>query len=139
MRILVVIDGFRLGGAETLLVPFSTAAREAGLDVDLQCPPQLEVRSAAVEVAAYRIVGEALTNVTRHARATRCEVRLAVEGCALVVTIQDDGVGIDDGTESGVGLLSLRERAAELGGRAEVTCPPDGGTLMRAILPMEDR
>ncbi|WP_151526968.1 sensor histidine kinase [Serinicoccus kebangsaanensis] len=94
---------------------------------------------AAVEVAAYRIVGEALTNVTRHARATRCEVRLAVEDDALVVTVRDDGVGIDDTTESGVGLLSMRERAGELGGRAEVTCPPDGGTLVRAVLPMEDR
>ena len=77
--------------------------------------------------------------MTRHARAARCEVRLAVEDGALVVTVRDDGSGIDDGTESGVGLLSLRERAAELGGRAEVTCPPDGGTLVRAVLPMEDR
>lgn len=94
---------------------------------------------AAVEVAAYRIVGEALTNVTRHARASRCEVRLAVEDGALVITVHDDGVGIDDDTESGVGLLSMRERAAELGGRTDVTCPPDGGTLVRATLPMEDR
>lgn len=94
---------------------------------------------AAVEVAAYRIVGEALTNVTRHARATRCEVRLAVEDGALVVSVEDDGVGIDDGTESGVGLLSMRERAAELGGRAEVTCPPDGGALVCAVLPMGER
>ncbi|MFB9730936.1 GAF domain-containing sensor histidine kinase [Ornithinimicrobium kibberense] len=94
---------------------------------------------AAVEVAAYRIVGEALTNVTRHARARRAEVRLAVADGALAVTVRDDGLGIPDDTESGVGLLSMRERAAELGGTAEVTCPPDGGTLVRAVLPLENR
>ncbi len=102
------------------------------------CAEDLGTLPAAVEVAAYRIVGEALTNVTRHAGATRVEVRLAVEGPSLVATVRDDGVGIADDTESGVGLLSMRERAAELGGLAEVTCPPDGGTLVRAELPLEE-
>ncbi|WP_161964928.1 GAF domain-containing sensor histidine kinase [Ornithinimicrobium cerasi] len=101
--------------------------------------PGLGALPAAVEVAAYRIVGEALTNVTRHARARTCEVRLEVADGALVVTVRDDGVGVPDDAESGVGLLSLHERAAELGGRADVSCPPDGGTLVRAVLPLEDR
>ena len=90
---------------------------------------------AAVEVAAYRIAAEALTNVVRHARADRCVVRLAHDGRELVVEVSDDGDGIVAEAQAGVGLRSLRERAAELGGRSEVTCPVDGGTRVRAWLP----
>ncbi len=90
---------------------------------------------AAVEVAAYRIASEALTNVVRHAGAARCEVRLSVEGSALVVEVTDDGRGIGEDVTAGVGLLSLRERAEELGGRCEVTCPASGGTTVHAWLP----
>lgn len=91
---------------------------------------------AAVEVAAYRIAGEAMANVGRHAEAASCEVRLDVEDGRLVVAVSDDGRGIDPTVQAGVGLVSLRERAAELGGRSEVTCPPAGGTVVRAWLPL---
>ena len=95
---------------------------------------------AAVEVAAYRIAGEALTNVQRHARATRCTIALRPvtrpTGEELLVEVGDDGVGVPADVEAGVGLVSLRERAAELGGRSEVVCPPSGGTLVRARLPL---
>jgi signal transduction histidine kinase len=90
---------------------------------------------AAVEVAAYRIVSEALTNVVRHARATRVEVRLLGGPSALTVVVADDGRGIGADVTAGVGLLSLRERAEELGGRCEVSCPEPGGTTVRAVLP----
>jgi signal transduction histidine kinase len=96
----------------------------------------LAVLPAAVEVAAYRIVSEALTNVAKHAEAGRCEVGLVGEGAALVVEVRDDGIGIGEDVSAGVGLLSLRERAEELGGRCEVSCPEDGGTLVRAWLPL---
>ena len=92
---------------------------------------------AAVEVAAYRIVSEALTNVAKHARATAARVSLAVSGGDLVVEVADDGVGIAPGTPTGVGLVSLRERAAELGGRCSVECPATGGTVVRAELPVD--
>jgi signal transduction histidine kinase len=92
--------------------------------------------SAAVEVAAYRIAGEALTNVTRHAQASTVVVRLEVAGDELAIEVRDDGIGIPADVEAGVGLISLRERAAELGGRTEVTCPPEGGTVVRAWLPL---
>ena len=93
---------------------------------------------AAVEVAAYRIASEALANVARHAAASGVRVRLARDdGGALVVTVTDDGVGIAPGREAGVGLVSLRERAAELGGRCTVSCPAGGGTQVRAVLPVE--
>lgn len=91
---------------------------------------------AAVEVAAYRIVGEALTNVCRHAAASSVTVALAVADGRLMVEVADDGLGIPSDVEAGVGLVSLRERAAELGGRCEITCPPGGGTTVKAWLPL---
>ncbi len=90
---------------------------------------------AAVEVAAYRIVSEALANVVKHADARHVDVRLTGDGCALTVTVADDGRGIGPDVTAGVGLLSLRERAEELGGRCEVVCPESGGTTVRAVLP----
>lgn len=110
--------------AEHLAVPLDVTAPD-----DLRLP-------AAVEVAAYRIAGEALTNVARHARAD--SARLVVETCedALVVEVADDGRGIPADRAAGVGLASLRERAAELGGTTTITSPPDGGTVVRARLPL---
>lgn len=90
---------------------------------------------AAVEVAAYRIVSESLANVVKHAGASRVDVRLDAGATALTVTVADDGRGIGAAVTAGVGLLSLRERAEELGGRCEVVCPDGGGTTVRAVLP----
>jgi two-component system NarL family sensor kinase len=90
---------------------------------------------AAVEVAAYRIVSEALANVVKHAGASQVDVRLDAGPSALSVTVADDGRGIGPDVIAGVGLLSLRERAEELGGRCEVVCPEGGGTTVRAVLP----
>lgn len=94
---------------------------------------------AAVEVAVYRIVAEALTNAVRHARADRVDVRLTRAADGLRVEVVDDGVGMGEDVEAGVGLLSMRERAAELGGRVEVSCPASGGTVVRACLPVGGR
>ncbi len=91
---------------------------------------------AATEVAAYRIASEALTNVVRHAQARECRVTLAATDTDLIVEVSDDGIGIPDRTAAGVGLLSMRERADELGGRCRVWCPDDGGTIVRAELPL---
>jgi signal transduction histidine kinase len=97
---------------------------------------------AAVEVAAFRIASEAVNNVVRHSGARRCTVRLSFTqavtwgtGRALVVEVRDDGRGIPEDVAAGVGMLSLRERAAELGGTVSVECPPGGGTTVRAVLP----
>lgn len=98
--------------------------------------PDVGSMSAAVEVAAYRIVAESLTNVVRHADAGSARVRLERTDVDLVVEIADDGVGIGEDVQAGVGLLSIRERAAELGGRTDVECPPSGGTVVRAVLPL---
>ncbi|MFU8876244.1 sensor histidine kinase [Micromonospora sp. SL4-19] len=110
--------------------------RAAGLTVHLEGGDQLEDLPAAVEVAAYRIASEALANVARHARASTCTVRIGTSGDRLRVEVRDDGIGIPDGTPTGVGLISLRERAAELGGVCQVECPHGRGTLVRADLPL---
>lgn len=91
---------------------------------------------AAVEVAAYRIASEALTNTARHAGARHAAVRLVGSSHALLVEVADDGRGIDPAVTAGVGLRSIRERAEELGGRTEISCPTSGGTRVRAWLPM---
>lgn len=95
---------------------------------------ELPALPAAVEVAAYRIALEALTNVTRHSRASRCLVRLTLNG-GLELEIADDGCGLSGAR--GLGLVSMRERAEELGGELFVGPPPEGaGTLVRATLPV---
>jgi len=95
---------------------------------------------AAVEVAAYRIVEEALANVLRHARARTCTISLTVaegaSGAALRIEVEDDGVGLPVSRRSGVGLLSLRERAEELGGTCAVAASAAGGTRVAALLPL---
>lgn len=96
--------------------------------------------SAAVESACYRIAQEALTNVTRHAGARRVEVRLAVSGAHLVLTVRDDGRGVSPVARAdGRGLVGMRERAELLGGTLEVTSAPGAGTTVRAVVPLGER
>jgi signal transduction histidine kinase len=109
-------------------------ARLTGVSVDLDAE-ELPALPAAVEVATYRIVSEALTNCLRHAEADACRIVLAPDSAGITITVSDDGAGIADDVVAGVGLSSMRERAEELGGRTDVTCPPDGGTVVRAWIP----
>jgi signal transduction histidine kinase len=90
---------------------------------------------AAVEVAAFRIAQEALTNVARHACARNASVTITVAG-TLRLEIRDDGRGLPGAIRSGVGLTSMRERAAELGGSFELGAAPGGGTLVTVQLPL---
>ncbi|WP_067824424.1 sensor histidine kinase [Actinomadura kijaniata] len=106
-----------------------------GPSVQVEVEGDLEALPAAAEVAAYRIVQEALTNVHRHARAGSAVVRLHLNG-DLHVTVGDDGVGMPPSARSGVGMSSMRERAAELGGSCTVGPGPDGGTVVHARLPV---
>lgn len=88
-----------------------------------------------MEVAAYRIVTEAVTNVARHAGARQCLVRLTLNG-ALEIEVGDDGRGVEGPWAPGVGLLSLRERTEELGGHWALTSDPHKGTRVTASLPV---
>ena len=109
------------------------------LNVQIDAPADLPPLPAAVEVAAYRIVQEGLTNVLHHAQARQAVVRLRVNG-DLRVEIWDDGAGFQTRREGSLGLISMRERAAELGGRCEISSSPQSGTLIAATLPLhEDR
>jgi signal transduction histidine kinase len=91
---------------------------------------------AIVEVAAYRIVCEALTNVVRHSGARTCTVTLSRDK-GLRVEVVDDGVGVNGRPGRGLGLGSMRERAAELGGTFRLDAPATGGTRVVAWLPIQ--
>jgi signal transduction histidine kinase len=105
----------------------------------VEAPEELPPLPAAVEVAAYRIAQEAITNAVRHAGASRCEVRFDLdEGAGLLrLEVIDDGRGIGEDRGVGVGLSSMRERAEELGGTCVVEPVPTGGTRVRAELPWQ--
>ena len=111
----------------------------AGLHVSVENTGELSHLPAAVEVACYRIVQEALANVVRHARANHCSVRIRLdeETGALIVEVEDDGRGIREDDRAGVGMISMRERTEELGGRCVVKPLAGGGTLLRAVLPFQ--
>lgn len=89
---------------------------------------------AAVELAALRIVQEAVTNTRKHARASECCVVLQLDGRDLLVEIRDDGRGFRADVRKGVGLRSIAERAADLGGTCDVRSSP-GGTRVLVRLP----
>jgi two-component system, NarL family, sensor kinase len=109
---------------------------EKGLAVTVTAPDALPLLPAAVEVAAYRIAQEALHNVSRHARASRCTVTLRPRNGALWLEVRDDGLGLPPNGRAGVGLQSMKERAAELNGRCVVESLPTGGTRVTAELPL---
>jgi signal transduction histidine kinase len=111
------------------------AAAEGAVEFAYERPDALPPLPAAVEVAAYRITQEALTNVVRHARARRCTLRLVMDRDGLVVEVTDDGAGIAPDAPPGIGLRSMRERAEELGGRLDVAPAAGGGTRLVALLP----
>jgi signal transduction histidine kinase len=102
--------------------------------VNVKAAP-LPALPAAVEVAAYRIASEAIRNVVAHADATLCQVRLQRCGSGLELTVADDGRGLPGAGAPGLGIASMRERAAELGGTCTWTRAPGGGTVIRAVLP----
>lgn len=89
---------------------------------------------AAVEVAAYRIVCEAINNASKHSQGTECHIRLKFDG-GLQIDVQDNGAGLSEEQRVGVGMLSMRERAAELGGTFDIES--SNGVHIRTFLPCE--
>jgi len=128
-----------------------TMAGDNGLRISLAASDLLPTLPAAVEVAAYYIAHEALTNVQRHAGAQCCSLRLALvartsgddpvltalDGPVLEVEIIDDGHGVagDGRSSGGLGLASMQERAAEVGGTCVIERVATGGTRVYARLP----
>jgi signal transduction histidine kinase len=108
-----------------------------GLHISVEAPASLPPLPAAVEVATYHIAQEAMTNVIRHAGASKCSIRIALdeEADVLHLEVEDDGRGVGGDHKAGVGTRSMRERAEELGGRCTIEALPLRGTLVSVQLP----
>ncbi|MFK5633833.1 sensor histidine kinase [Ornithinimicrobium sp. LYQ103] len=112
------------------------AARGAGLEVDLEVTGEPPSLPAGLDLTAYRIVQEALTNVRRHSTATRAQVAMDFGPGELEIRVTDGGPSRMRGGEPGHGLLGMRERAALFGGQVETDAGERGFTV-RAVLPLE--
>jgi len=116
--------------------------RRAGLDTEVRVAEELPPLPPAVEVAAYRIIQESLTNVLRHAGPARATVELAIRDGELCVQVSDTGIGAGHqpaGAATGHGLIGMRERAASVGGMLRAGPGSHGGFEVRANLPLELR
>ncbi|ETK36853.1 hypothetical protein MPTA5024_06580 [Microbispora sp. ATCC PTA-5024] len=110
------------------------------LAVEVEAPPDLPALPPPVELAAYRIAAEAMTNAVRHAMASRCTVSLrtgdAPEPCVLELRVDDDGVGVGSPSRHGFGLASMRRRSEELNGSFELLDDAGTGTHLVVRLPL---
>src|SRR5207247_263838 len=144
-----VLDILRQYGEPAPRAPTSTLARlddlvsqavATGLDVHAEIDGAVRPLPFGVDVAAFRIVQEALTNVTRHARGAAAVIRVTYGERELTVQIDDDGHGLPARTSAGTGkgILGMRERVGALGGELEAGPRPGGGFQVRARLPLDD-
>jgi signal transduction histidine kinase len=113
----------------------ATPLRSAGLDVVVRREGTERPLGAELDLSAYRIVQEALTNTLRHSGAARVEVALRYRPGMLEIDVADDGCGASTGAGGGHGLPGMRERAAVLGGTLDAGPRPEGGYRVRARLP----
>jgi signal transduction histidine kinase len=107
---------------------------DGAVRLHVQLPDPATALPAAVEVAAYRIVTEAMTNVVRHAGAQTCWLTIAA-GAAVEIDVIDDGIGYPTDAPAGIGLVAMRERAVELGGSIAITTRDPHGTHVHVHLP----
>jgi signal transduction histidine kinase len=111
-------------------------AREAGLPVELRIEGEPVQLPAGVDLTAYRLVQEGLTNALKHARAQHAEVIVRYGDGNVELTVSDDGLGRGDGDKGGHGLVGMRERVSVYGGELEVGPRAEGGYRLRASLPV---
>ncbi|HUN21587.1 MAG TPA: sensor histidine kinase [Anaerolineales bacterium] len=121
------LDQMGLKGALQLL---AQNHQKPGLKLSLKMPDELPTLSAAHEVAILRIASEAVNNVMRHANASVCELELRYQEGEITLAINDNGNGTLKPNPDGVGLQSIQERTAELGGQFSMTSKPQMGTLL---------
>jgi PAS domain S-box-containing protein len=136
----VALDDLGLGAAVQWYV--EQAAARTGLALSCTIDPELPSASPVTEIACFRVLQEALTNVHRHAHATRALVRLSWDGTRLELVVRDDGIGFSpaavpqDTQNEHMGLIGIRERAALLRGQATVTSAPGEGCEVRVTFPL---
>jgi len=115
----------------------STVRRQTGLAVAYERSGAVRAVDSAIGIHVYRVLQEALSNVTRHSGADRAWVRLRFDDDRLELTVEDHGAGIRaDAKRAGLGIVGMRERAALVGGSIEFTVPPEGGTIVRLTVPL---
>ena len=138
------LDEFGLVPALQRLV--DTTEQSSGLDIDFAMGAMRRPVPPEIETTVYRVVQEALTNVTRHARARSVSVSVTAKGRQLTAVVEDDGRGFDSQrlwgtgpTGPGLGMVDMRERARYVGGRLLIESQPGKGTLVRLELPLPRR
>lgn len=115
----------------------ATYHSNSGMRVEVEGPAQLDGLPAAVEVAAYRIIDEAVHNASQHAAADHCWVRIKAD-TNLELVIEDDGPGMPSQFRAGVGIISMRERTEELAGTFQLEKRQPTGTRIQIFLPLSD-
>ncbi|WP_139228789.1 sensor histidine kinase [Blastococcus tunisiensis] len=130
------LDDLGLLGALQATGPGLLPERDGAPRIRISGGGQLSDLPAAVEVAAFRITQEAMTNAIRHACAQHIAVRLDGRRDAVGIEVVDDGLGCAADSPAGMGLQSMRDRAAELGGTCRISAEPGGGTRVSAVLPL---
>ena len=129
-----LLDELGLGSAlEWLAEDF---CGRSGLGLELKHQIDHKRLSPELSLTAFRLVQESLTNVVRHARASRVQVRVESHPSQLGILVQDDGCGIPNDAQPGLGLLGFRERVRQLGGTLRIEAMPEGGTAVEALLPL---
>lgn len=137
-----VLDDLGLSAAVDLHI--KEFRRRHAIDVEVSETDMGDRLSRELETVAYRIVQEALTNVAKHARASTCRVNLVRLERSLVVVVGDDGIGfeqgrrLESGDSRGLGLVSMSERAMQLGGSLVIESGPGLGTRVVAELPLDN-
>ncbi|MGW0808699.1 sensor histidine kinase [Nonomuraea sp. NPDC002799] len=133
-----LVDGLRPPALDELGLAGALRAfgQGPGPRIEVAVTGSLDLLPAGVETAAYRIAQEALTNARRHAQAASVLVRLDREAEALRISVTDDGDGLPESPSPGVGLTSMRERAAEIGGSCAIGPRAVRGTEVTAVLPL---
>jgi len=119
-------------------------ASRSGVEVSVQIPEERKRLPAQIELAMFRILQESLTNIHRHSKSSRAEVKLLIDAENVVLTVQDSGKGISaeqlarfqtDGAHSGVGLAGMKERVRQLGGQLQLQSS-SRGTMVTATIPV---
>ena len=129
-----------LGLINALIALCTRTSRQGRLEVERQLSSELPPLSPELELVIYRVAQEALTNVLRHAEATRCVVRLRHTDHLVELVVQDDGRGLPDNLGSDtVGIEGMRERALLARGTLELSSSPGAGTTVALRVPVEER